>query len=58
MTKLCSDNLKAMKDVAQKKSVYGIKQVKSIFSANHNIANDKKAIDGKRILREKIYSQI
>ena len=58
MAKLSADNLKAMKIVSQKKFVYGIKQVKVGFSANHNIANDKKAIEGKRVLREKIYSQV
>lgn len=52
------NNLKAMKKVADKKSNYGVSQIKVNFSSKSKLMNDNKAVYGKRVLREKIYSKI
>ena len=52
------DILKRIKEIAEKKSSYGIKQVEAEFSAKNNIKTDEKARIGKRILKNKIYSRV
>ncbi len=52
------DFLKRLKEIAEKKSSYGIKQVETEFSAKNNIRTDEKARIGKRILKTKIYSRV
>ncbi len=49
-----SKNASELRKIADKKKNYGMKQAKVVFSESRSYAFDRKAIEGKRILEEKI----
>lgn len=51
------DDVKNMIDTASRKNGYGINQVKTQFSYKNTLMRDDKAVRGKQILREKIYTK-
>ena len=48
--KFNNDDINIMKYLVHKKFGYGIEQVKEELDADYNIKNDKRAMDGKRVL--------
>lgn len=51
-------NLTAMRSVSHRKSNYGLEQIKAEFSSSSKLNSDNKAVYGKQVLRQKIYSKI
>jgi hypothetical protein len=54
MTTAKIDNLRKMREVSGTKINSGISQISVEFSSKRNLMNDRKAVEGKKILREKI----
>jgi hypothetical protein len=50
-------NLMTMREISKKKDGYGIGQVTVQISSKNQFMNDNNAVQGKRILQEKIYSK-
>lgn len=46
-----------MREISKKKDGYGIGQVTVQISSKNQFMNDNNAVQGKRILQEKIYSK-
>lgn len=59
MSEVKIKNLRRMAGIARTKSNYGVSQISNItFSSVNKLTSDSKALEGKRVLRKKIYSKV